>query len=473
MPVSPSRILLSLLLAALLQAPTARASGAEERGGPIERSRSCRQLARAIERHERGLPERAVAPGFRLFEVRRRSHLARLEQRYTDRCLDLTQLQSIGSHNSYHQMPRPRLFQLLLAFDPVLFLAWEYEHAPLPEQLELEQVRQLELDVFADPIGGLYAMRPALALLGDDPIADDPRLFEPGMKVLHVQDLDFETRCPRLLDCLRDVKRWSDEHPRHLPVAVLLELKDDPIPDPLQLGFVVPVPFGTAELDDLDAEIRSVFPPEQLLTPDDVRVPGFSLEESVLNDGWPLLGESRGRILFLMDNGGAMRAAYLAGHPNLEGRVLFTNGVPGEPDAAFVKRNDPIGSFLEIQDLVRAGYLVRTRADSDTIQARTGDTTRRDAALASGAHFVSTDYASPDMRFGTGYQVTLPGGGPAQCNPLTAPPGCRDAALEPGGDLERGRPRIELPISEEGLRRAAVVRGRRGRETPRARLARR
>ena len=69
--------------------------------------------------------------------------------------------------------------------------------------------------------------------------------------------------------------------------------------------------------------------------------------------------------------------------------------------------------------------MVRTRADADPVQARTGDTTMRDAALASGAHYVSTDYEFPDDRFGTGYVVDLPGDGAARCTPVTAPRRCR------------------------------------------------
>ena len=46
----------------------------------------------------------------------------------------------------------------------------------------------------------------------------------------------------------------------------------------------------------------------------------------------------------------------------------------------------------------------------------------RDAAIASGAQFVSTDYPVPDPDFGTGYMVAIPDGMPARCNPISAPP---------------------------------------------------
>ena len=66
---------------------------------------------------------------------------------------------------------------------------------------------------------------------------------------------------------------------------------------------------------------------------------------------------------------------------------------------------------------------VRTRADADTVEARASDTTRRDAAFASGAQIVSTDFERVDPRWPT-YVVALPGGGEARCNPISAPKGC-------------------------------------------------
>jgi hypothetical protein len=407
---------------------------AEEAGPPPDRSAACALRARGIAKWEASIARQLLPGGYPEAVPRLLAYRDRYVRRYADSCIALNQIQSLGTHNSYHVIPRPALLSSLIRLDPQ-FLGWEYTRQPLPDQFEFEGIRQIELDVFADPAGGLFGFRPVLGLLGDDPIAPDPAMFEPGLKVLHVQDLDFETTCSTLVQCLLQIRDWSDAHPRHLPIAVLVELKDEVIPDPFQLGFATPIPFGPAELDLLDAEILSVFPPEQLLTPDEVRVPGLTLEASVLDVGWPTLGEVRGRVMFMMDNGGGLRIDYLAGRPNLEGRVLFTNGVPGEPDAAFVKRNDPVLDFGEIQDLVDRGYLVRTRADADTNEARTGDTTRRDAALASGAHFVSTDYPTPDTLFGTGYQVTIPGGSPSACNPLSAPAGCRPSGLEPDGGL--------------------------------------
>jgi hypothetical protein len=95
------------------------------------------------------------------------------------------------------------------------------------------------------------------------------------------------------------------------------------------------------------------------------------------------------------------------------------------PGAAIMIVNDPLGDGAEITRLVKAGYIVRTRADADTREARRGEVARRDAAFASGAQLVSTDYYRPDSAIATDYRVTLPGGGAGRCNPVLVDAECR------------------------------------------------
>lgn len=346
-----------------------------------------------------------------------------------DDTLRLNDIQVLGSHNSYHVEQPPEVMTLLRAFSPELADSLEYSHRPLDQQFEEEGIRQIELDVFADTAGGLYAT-PAGPELAGLPAEVDPLMLEPGFKVLHVQDIDHLSTCITLVECLEEVRDWSAAHPGHVPIMVLIEVKADPIPDPVGAGFVVPETIEADDLDALDAEIRAVFDPDELLVPDDVRGDHESLEEAILTDGWPTLGESRGRVLFALDNGGAVLDAYVDGHPALEGRVLFTSSPVGSPEAAFLKLNDPIGDGAAIRDAVADGYMVRTRADADTAQARTGDVTDRDAALESGAQWVSTDYPVDDPRFPAVYAATIPDGTPARCNPVRRPDGCTSEAIE-------------------------------------------
>jgi hypothetical protein len=357
--------------------------------------------------------------------VRAQRRHARYVATATEQCVTLNEVQVLGSHNSYHIRPVEPLWSTLIDLDPG-FGVWEYTHLPLDQQFATQGIRQIELDVYADPDGGLYRLRRWPQFLGDPPLVGPAELDLPGSKVLHVQDVDFETTCLSFVDCLQTVTSWSDANPGHLPLMILVEAKDDN----LGPSFAVPIPWGAAEFDMLDEEIRSVFPSDRLITPDDVRDGHATLEEAVLTQGWPTLGWARGKVLFALDNGNPKRAAYLQGHPSLTGRILFTDSPTGQPEAAFVKENDPLADPLRIPDLVHAGYIVRTRADSDTDEARTNDTTARDAAIASGAQYVSTDYPVPNPDFGTGYFVEIPGGSPARCNPISAPAWCRSSALE-------------------------------------------
>lgn len=288
----------------------------------------------------------------------------------------------------------------------------------------------MEIDVYADPDGGLYAHRAALEYIGEDPMSPDPLMMQPGFKVLHIQDADFETNCTTFVGCLRNVKAWSDAHPHHLPIMILVEGEDTALPTLFGVTFTVPVPLDSTQLDALDAEIRSVFPAGRLITPDRVRRGQATLEQAVLTLGWPRLGAVRGKVMFTLDNGGSIRDAYQAGHPSLSGRILFTDSPPGTPEAAFVEVNDPLANPATIPDLVAQGYVVRTRSDADALEARSGSTTQRDAAIASGAQWVSTDYPVPNPDFGTGYDVVIPGGTPARCNPVNAGPTCRNDGLE-------------------------------------------
>jgi hypothetical protein len=45
-----------------------------------------------------------------------------------------------------------------------------------------------------------------------------------------------------------------------------------------------------------------------------------------------------------------------------------------------------------VRSMVQQGYIVRARLDVDTIEPRQDFVLRRDALLASGAHYMATDY---------------------------------------------------------------------------------
>ena len=338
----------------------------------------------------------------------------------------LNQIQVIGSHNSYHIAPDPAILKLIEATRPGGGKALEYTHRPLGEQFSKLGIRQIELDVYADPAGGLYANPHFGKLLNSSAKQHDPEglLKKPGTKILHVPDIDFRTTALTFVDGLKQIHEWSRANPRHVPIFVLVELKDGVLP-----GLTKPAPFDMTALDTLETEILSVFGHNKIITPDDVRRDHESFLEALQKEGWPKLDDVRGKVIFAMDNEDAIRDRYLDGHAASKGRLMFVSVNESNPAAAWMKINDPIHDFERIKSLVSRGFMVRTRADADTSEARKNDVTRREKALASGAQFVSTDFreAVPEI---SDYQVVLPGGVVARTNPVSGDPAFKDLDLE-------------------------------------------
>jgi hypothetical protein len=341
----------------------------------------------------------------------------------------INQIQVIGTHNSYHAGLTPGVGKLLQRVNPKAFEELDYSHGGLAAQFD-HGIRQVELDIFGDAKGSRFAHPFGATLNAGGAAAFDPRgvMSKPGYKVMHVQDIDYVSNCQPFVGCLREIRAWSRAHPRHAPIFILVETKTDP-PIPAVPGMASPEPFTAGALDALDAEIRSVFPATEMITPDQVRGRYATLPEAVAHGAWPTLKAARGKVVFLLDQTN-VTATYVEGHPALAGRVLFTNAEPGHADAAFVEQND--GAPEAIVALVKQGYLVRTRSDSDTKEGRSGSTVQRDAALRSGAQIVSTDYPWYEPARWTSYSVTLPGHAPVRCNPVDAPRGCVDASFRRG-----------------------------------------
>lgn len=355
---------------------------------------------------------------------------AQQSQKAQDKMVHLNQIQVIGSHNSYHAGFAPSEYKLLERSNPKALRALDYRHAPLGDQLN-NGVRQIEIDIFRDEKGGKFAhpkitQKVAAAGLPADPVYDPQHeMDKPGFKVLHMQDFDQRVTCYTFVSCLTQVRDWTKAHPKALPIFILVETKDGGIREVPEA--VVAEPFTAAAFDAMDAEIRSVFKPGEMITPDDVRGSYPTLNAAIKAGNWPTLDKARGKVVFLLDQFKA-GPVYAAGHPSLKGRAVFTNSAPGLPEAAFVEQNN--GSKETIDGLVREGYIVRTRSDESTIAARTNDTARRDLALSSGAQMISTDYPPAEQSQWTPYVVRFSDRLVARCNPVNKPAGCVDSLLD-------------------------------------------
>src|SRR5262245_21772543 len=111
------------------------------------------------------------------------------------RAPDMNEVQVIGTHNSYHreitEAEQATYDQIInTPGDYDAFLA--YSHATIANQFALQDARGLELDLFGDPQGGLYAEPMVRRRMGLGPLPD-PAWRQPGAKVFHIADLDYNT----------------------------------------------------------------------------------------------------------------------------------------------------------------------------------------------------------------------------------------------------------------------------------------
>ncbi|TWI95594.1 calcium-dependent phosphoinositide phospholipase C [Mucilaginibacter frigoritolerans] len=318
--------------------------------------------------------------------------------------LPINKIQVIGSHNSYKQAIDPKLFRMMQLRDSVGMSKIDYDHIGFADQLNLGLLN-LEIDVYSDEKGGKYAHPKGLQWVKDQPPFDpNGEMLEPGFKVFHITDLDFRSNCLTLKDGLRQLKAWSDAHPDHNPIFITIEPKDEKPKNPV---FTTPEIFTEKTFEDLDNEFLKYLGKENIITPDQVRGKYATLEDAVLHDNWPTLKQAKGKFLFILDAKERKKDLYIAGHPSLKGRVLFANADAGTPEAAMMILNNPKDNA--IKDLVKKGYIIRTRADGDTKEARENDKSGFEAAKASGAQIITTDYYQKSTHFKSDYVVSFDG----------------------------------------------------------------
>ena len=154
----------------------------------------------------------------------------------------------------------------------------------------------------------------------------------------------------------------------------------------------------------LDQKIRKWFGTDSLLfSPKDLQGEYSSIKERLEDAGWPTLEEVRGKIFFLYDSDHDGR--YNLSLNSGEDKPMFAYGEIGGESTAFVMRNDPIGKEEEINELSKK-YMVRTRTDAGSLEARSNDYTRYQAAMKSNAQIISTDYYERDPKI-SDFQIGL------------------------------------------------------------------
>jgi hypothetical protein len=278
----------------------------------------------------------------------------------------LNEIRWLATHNSSHGLADPVRFFMINLFNRREAAALKYNHQSLTSQLSLG-IRSFEMDL---------------------------RIKKGRFVNCHVPLVDNRSPFPDLEFALKELLDWSEKHPKHCPIVILVELKDD-------WDFLDPTlaKWSASKLIELDQLFFQVLGSRQI-TPSQVCYGGMSLRDSVIGNGWPKLKESRGTFLTALmvnENHYALNGDEYLIHPF---RKSFIMPDSNSDEAGFLIFDDPYN--IVIPELKANGFIIRTRADADLIP----DINRKCKALSSGAQIVSTDFPEGYLNNPNGYSVS-------------------------------------------------------------------
>lgn len=274
-----------------------------------------------------------------------------------DESIKLNHIQMLATHNSYKGMSSAlgRFFVGLGdSFDEARALKYAYRN--LTEQLN-RGVRSMEFDV---------------------------RKRKSSFVLTHVPLVDNSSVAPDFAMALEELALYSEYNPEHLPIVILMEIKEDwMILDHALQKMDQDVLIELNEL--LETKIG-----DHLFSPADMIEEGLTLKETIQTIGWPSVKSLRGKIIVVL-HPNHKNDTYEAIDPTLQTLPMFIGSYADDLDhdyASFIVHNDV--DIASIQSLVNQNYIVRTRIDESLIF----DQQRLIDAIESGAQILSSDFTS-------------------------------------------------------------------------------
>ena len=273
----------------------------------------------------------------------------------TDTSIKLNEIQMLATHNSYKKTGSDigRFFVGLGdSFEEARALKYGYKN--LTDQFEAG-VRSMEFDL---------------------------RLRKTQFVLTHVPLVDNSSVAPDFSQSLEEIALFSSNHPNHIPIIILMEIKDDW----MILDHALQV-IESEDLENLNLLLVDKLG-DQLFTPQMMMETGKTLKETIQTTGWPTVNSLLGKVIFVLHPGNFTDMYYeldesLATQPMFIGS--YASGV-NQDYASFIVNNNP--SVAEIAPLIQANFIVRTRIDSNLVFNQADF----DQAILSGAQILTSDF---------------------------------------------------------------------------------
>ncbi len=226
----------------------------------------------------------------------------------------------------------------------------------------------------------------------------DLRLRKTEFMLTHVPLVDNSSVAPVFSLALDEIALFSENNPNHVPLIILMEIKDDWMILDHALQNI-----GSDQLEDLNILLEDKLG-DLLFKPSDMLENGKTLNETVQTTGWPSVSTLLGKVIFVLHPGNFTQTYYDIDQ-SLVSLPMFLGIYPEQISASyasFIVHNDP--DVTAISQLVNQGYIVRTRIDADLNFSQAN----YDNALASGAQILSSDYTVGRSDLGIDAYIYLP-----------------------------------------------------------------
>ncbi len=201
---------------------------------------------------------------------------------------------------------------------------------------------------------------------------------------MHAPYTDMTTSCYDFSLALKEIKMWSDNNPKHLPITIIIEPKGSflPLEDMKH--------FNLDYAKELDKALKKGLG-DKLFTPADMLRDYSSFGEMRNADDWCKAEDMLGKVLILLHECDVTEG-YIDIDKFIKTQAMFPMLRADDIDrdcTSFILANEP-DDFLKINKevLLEKKIIARTRADS----YGNNPTDRRNNAISCGAQIVSTDY---------------------------------------------------------------------------------
>lgn len=271
--------------------------------------------------------------------------------------LHLNEIQFLATHNSFKKLPSKFVNKPLELFSSKVKNGY-YGYDSLTEQLN-KGMRGLELDV---------------------------TMYDGKFVLSHNAYTDWRTNGVDFSLALEEIKIWSDLNAGHIPLNLMIQVRDSWSPYNHKYG-----KYSFEDFVRLDKLLSTTFGEDGIIKPGDIIGESGTVRQGVEDGNWPLLSECRGKVFFaiLFDKEKNVQN-YIDIDPTFKTQRAFimTSGNKLKDYSAIVHADDARKDTQMLENLVSKNYILRSRIDEQFDYSAD----RRSASIDVGAVILATDH---------------------------------------------------------------------------------